>query len=278
MRSTVAVLWRRRSLIRALTVSNLKQTHRNTILGYLWWLLDPMMMTAVYTVVMGFIRGKGKGIPAFPVFVMCGILSWKSFANTVTQSINTLGTSEGLIKSFSFPKAVLPISLVLSNQALFLFAQIPLLGLCLFYEFVMGVEQVHLGWTVVFVPVIALAQVALSLGAALLFSCFGVFFKDLGNIMVHFLRVMWWMSPGLYQITDVVKDYSGLLATDWSRFSSIYMLNPFAHIMQGYRSAIMYGRLPDFPGIAYAFALGLVAIVAGLLIFQSQERKFAKLV
>ncbi len=278
MKSTVAAFWRRRSLIRALTVSNLKQTHRNTVLGYLWWLLDPIMMTAVFTVVMGFIRGRTRAWPAYPAFIMCGILSWKSFANTVTQSVNTVANSEGLIKSFDFPKAVLPISLVLSNQILFFFAQIPLVVLCLFLQFVVRAEQVHLGWMMLFVPVIALAQIALCLGAALLFSCFGVFFKDLGNIMVHFLRVMWWMSPGLYKITDVVKGYSGFANTDWSRFSSLYVLNPFAHIMEGYRSAIMYDSVPDLAGIAYALCVGLEAVAVGLFLFQRLEKKFAKLV
>ncbi|MHC4789748.1 MAG: ABC transporter permease, partial [Planctomycetota bacterium] len=74
--STVGALLKRTNLIRTLTISNLKQAHRNTVLGYLWWLLDPFMMTAVYTIVIGIIRGRSGVKPAYPAFVMCGLITW----------------------------------------------------------------------------------------------------------------------------------------------------------------------------------------------------------
>ena len=280
MTSTIAALWERRDLIRTLAVSNLKDKHRNTVFGYLWWVLDPLMMTAVYTIVIGFIRGTGKGFPAFPAFVMCGLLAWKSFATTISQSINVVSRSEGLIKSFSFPKAVLPISLVISNQVLFVFALIPLFALCLFYNFVMDVDELRpltAMWALV--PLLIVVQFSLALGGALMFSCFGVFFRDLGNIMTHILRIVWYLSPGLYTVTRVLKvEYKGFLQLDWADFRSIYLLNPFAHLMEGYRDCIMYGNVPDLGGIGFALGLGVVAVALGLWVFQNQERKFAKLV
>ncbi len=278
MISTPAVLWRRRALIRALTLSNLKETHRNTVLGYLWWLLDPIMMTVVYTIVIGFIRGGRQLHAPYPAFAMCGLISWKCFAGTVNQSISSVARSEGLIKTFTFPKAVLPISLVLSHHILFAFALIPLLILCLFYQFVMGVAAARVGWTLVYVPMIVLVQFTITLGVALMFSCFGVFFKDLSNIMTHILRFCWFLSPGLYAISDVIKGYNTFLSVDWSSARSLYVLNPFAHIMEGYRAAILYGRTPDLGGLAMAFALGLVSVAVGLVVFQRQERKFVKFV
>ena len=109
-------------------------------------------------------------------------------------------------------------------------------------------------------------------------SCFGVFFRDLGNIMSHVLRIMWYLSPGLYHISSVVGDYKGFLQLDWSDPRSIYLLNPFAHLMGAYRDCIMHNALPDLPGIVFALALGALAVVLGLWVFHSQERKFAKLV
>ena len=279
MISTIAALWGRRDLIHTLAVSNLKEQHRNTLFGYLWWVLDPLMMTAVYTIVIGFIRGVGRNEPAFPAFVMCGLLAWKSFATTISQSIDVVSRSEGLVKSFSFPKAVLPISLVISNQVLFVFALIPLFALCLFYRFVMGAQLRPLAATWALVPLLVVVQLCLALGGALMFSCFGVFFRDLGNIMTHVLRIVWYLSPGLYPLSRVLKaDYRGFLQLDWSDFHSIYLLNPFAHLMGGYRDCIMYGNMPDLAGIGFAFCLGVVGIGLGLWVFQNQERKFAKLV
>jgi ABC-type polysaccharide/polyol phosphate export permease len=276
--STVGALLKRTNLIRTLTISNLKQAHRNTVLGYLWWLLDPFMMTAVYTIVIGIIRGRSGVKPAYPAFVMCGLITWKAFANTITQSISVVSKSEGIIKSFSFPKAALPISLVLANHILFLFGLIPLVLLCLIYKFFRGVEEIQIGMMFVMAAPIAVVHLTLGLGGALLLSCFGVFFRDLSNLMRHVLRMMWFLSPGLYAIGDIrgLEGYDGFLSTDWSRPVSVYVLNPFAHVMEGYRATIMYGEFPDLPGIAFAFILGILSVAAGLWVFQRFERKFAK--
>jgi len=278
MNSTVTTLWRGRELMRALTIANLKLVNKNTFLGYLWWLIDPIMMTAVYTIVVGFVLGRGRVHQPYPAFLMCGVVFWKSFSSTVSQSIDTIAKSEGLIKSYSFPKAVLPISLVLSNQILFAFALIPLMMLTLFYQFIIGTETVHVGWTLVYLPLIWAAQMSVTLGAALMFSCFGVFFKDLGNIMSHVLRVGWYLSPGLYAITDILKGYKGVAHTPITGPLCLYLLNPFAYIMEGYRDAIVYGRTPDLGGLLYTLLVGAVSIFLGLRVFQGQERKFAKFV
>jgi ABC-type polysaccharide/polyol phosphate export permease len=278
MTSSIPALLKRRSLIRTLTVSNLKQAHRNTVLGYAWWLLDPIMMTVVYTVVVGFIRGRGRMIPAYPAFAMAGLLLWKCFANTIVQSINVVSRSEGIIKSFHFPKAALPLSLALANHILLLFAFIPLLCLVLFYRYVMGAEALSLGPTLVLAPVVLVVEFTLCLGGALMFSCFGAFFRDLGNLMTHLLRMGWYMSPGLYTIASVVGDYAGLLRADWSDPRSLYLLNPFAHVMTGFRDCLMYNRLPDLPGIAFALVFGILSIAVGFWVFRRTEPKFAKVV
>jgi len=278
MISTFRTLWRRRTLIRALTVSNLRTVHRNTFLGYLWWLIDPIMMTAVYAVIVGFIFKRGGFHRPYPAFIMCGVVFSKSFSSTVTQAVNSISRNEGLVKSYSFPKAALPVSLVLSGSITFVFALVPVLLLVFFYQFVMGESAVNVNWTLVYLPLLLAVQFTITLGAALMFSCFGVFFKDLGNIMTHVLRVVWYLSAGLYAISDIVGGYDGLLGTDWSRIRSYYLLNPFAHIMEGYRSAILYGRTPDLAGLAFAFCVGVLWVFVGLRIFQSKERKFTKFI
>lgn len=276
MIANVMELWDRRSLIHTLTTANLKLVHRNTLLGYLWWLLDPIMMTAVYAVVVGMILGRGQHVPAYPAFVMCGVASWKCFSSTITQAINSMISGEPLIKTFRFPRAALPVSLVISNHMLFAFAFIPLILLSLVYAHVIPTEGITVTWTVVYVPLILFIQFVLALGAGLMFSCFGVFFRDLSNIMSHVLRVMWYMSPGLYRITDVIENYEGMGSLQFDSFRVLFVFNPFAHIMESYREAVMYGSTPDMWGLAYALVFGVVCVFLGFIIFQSQERKFAK--
>lgn len=278
--STVATLWRRRSLIRALTASNLKQSHRNTLLGSLWWVLDPLMMTAVYTIVVGMILRRGQAHDPYPAFLMAGLIAWKSFASTLAYSTNAIGASEGLIKSFAFPRAVIPISLVLSNTVLFGFSLLVLLGLCAMYQFALHKEAIDLSWTLVLIPAVAAVQFLITLGWTLIISCFGVFFRDLGNILTHLLRVGWYFSPGLYSISMGLGlghgEYQGLASVDFTRWRSIFVLNPMAHVIHGYREVILYGRQPDWLGLAAAGAFGLASVALGLRIFQRRERRFAK--
>lgn len=272
--STIAALWSRRSLIRELTRSNLKQTHRNTALGYFWWLLDPILMTAVYTILVTFIRQRPD--PSYPAFVMCGLVAWKSFSTNVGQSLTAMSRSEGLIKAFSFPKAVLPLSIVLSNLVLFAFSLLPLMALCLVYEHVMGVTGIHVGAVVLLTPLVIVVQLTIDMGMSLMFSSFGVLFRDLAPLMTHVLRMAWYLSPGLYPIKAVVKDYRGLAHVDWTNVRSLYLLNPFAHLLESYRNVILYGRMPDWLGLAYALAFGVVVAVVGFRVFRNRERFFAK--
>jgi ABC-type polysaccharide/polyol phosphate export permease len=241
--------------------------------------VDPVLMAAVYTLVVGLILQRGgKFHQPYPAFVMCGVIFWKSFSNSVNQAITSISKSEGLIKSYSFPKAALPISLVLTNQIVFAFALIPVVLMALFYQFVMKEEAVRVGPALAFVPVLMAGQLALTLGVSLMFSCFGVFFRDLSNIMGHVLRVVWYVSAGMYSISDIVGKYNGLFSANWSKPRSLFLLNPFAHIMEAYRDVLIYGRAPDPGGMALVFCVGLLSVFIGLKIFRSQERKFAKYV
>ena len=278
MLSTFDSLWSRRNLLRVLTRTNLQLIHGRTVLGSLWWLLDPLMMTGVYTIVVGFIRGQGGLHDPYPAFLLCGLIAWKAFSQSITQAITALARNEGLINSFSFPKAVIPLSLVFSTHILLVFAFWPLLLVVLFYEYVMSIASIHLGLTVLFLPLLVLTQLSLALGGALFLSALGAFFKDLENIMTHLLQALMFLSPCLYSIVDVMPDYKGLASVQWSGLRTIYVLNPMAHVLDGYRQAILYGRCPDLVGVFFALTIGVVTTLWGLSYFRSQERRFAKVI
>ena len=276
MLSTFETLWSRRHLVRVLTRTNLQLIHGRTVLGSLWWILDPIMMTGVYTIVVGFIRGQGGMHDPYPAFLLCGLIAWKAFSQSIIQAITALARNEGLINSFSFPKAVIPLSIVFSTHILLGFAFWPLLLVVLFYEYVMSVATIHLGLTVFFLPLLVFAQLTLSLGGALFLSALGAFFKDLENIMTHMLQALMFLSPCLYSIVDVLPGYKGLASLRWSGLRTFYVLNPMAHVLDGYRSAILYGRSPDLAGVFFALTVGVVSTLLGLAYFRSQERRFAK--
>lgn len=278
MSSTVSELWRHRSLIRALVRSHLKAQPQHSLLGYAWWLLDPILMTLTYTLLITFVLGRTRTDVPYPVFLLCGLIAWKSFASTLIQSTGLIAKHDSLVTSYRFPRAAIPVSLVLANQITFAVALLPLLALIAIYQCWFADGQIHLGGAVAYVPIIAGVQLSITLGASLLLACIGVFFQDLASLMGHVLRVSWYLSPGLYSIADVITGYRGVASLDAYNLRSLYALNPLAHVIESYRQALLFNRTPDVLGLVLALAFGAALLVAGLALFRSQERKFAKLV
>lgn len=257
MRSTLANLIERRHLLWVLVSSNLKRQTKNSALGYLWWFLDPLLMTAVYYLVVVVLFRRGGHNQPFVLFLVCGLLPWKAFSNTVGQSIGSLRGSGGIIKSISFPKAVLPLSLVLSNTVYFLFALIVAMVIGLAY----GSE--HGTWPNLYylmLPVVVFLQALFTAGLCMFLAVLGVFFVDIGNIMSHILRMWYFLSPGLYSVQQVPES-----------FRPIFRLNPFSELMTSYRDIIMWGRMPSAFDLGYAFLVGVVTFLAGFAFFKHYE-------
>ncbi len=259
-----------------MTDADLRDTHANRMFGSLWWLLDPILMTFVYTLVIVVIRGRTSSIPAFPVFVMCGIMAWKQFAYSLQRSSLAMFQNRNLIGTFLFPRAIIPFATVSSSVFLFCVSLTILCAATALCEYALGIDGVHLGPHLLLLPVIIIVQFILTLGAALLVSCVGVFFKDLANLLTHVLRIGWFLSPGLYRVEYMIPGYNGFLHSDWTRLRTWYVLNPFVHIMGGLRNIVMFDRPPDWGGLAYCMVLGLALCWAGLRLFRAKERSFTK--
>jgi ABC-type polysaccharide/polyol phosphate export permease len=263
MRSSPASLWSRRHLLWVLTVSNLKRQNKSSALGYLWWLVDPLLMTGVYFLVVGvlFQRGGGGNRP-FLLFLLCGLLSWKAFSDSVSQSIHAIRGQAAIVKAISFPKAVLPLSLVLSNAIYFAVALLVAVGLALWYA------PEHGTWPNAWyslLPVVMAIQLVLTAGVALLVSALGVLYLDTGNIAGHLLRMWYFLSPGLYSLEQVPES-----------LRPVFRLNPFAELMTAYRDILMYGRAPALADLGLALALGLASLLLGYLFFRRLEGRLVQ--
>ena len=228
MSSTLSELWRHRGLIRALVRAQLKAQPQHSVLGYAWWLLDPLLMTLTYTLLITFVLGRTRADAPYPVFLLCGLVAWKSFATTLIQSTSLIAKHESLVTAYRFPRAALPVALVIANQITFAVAMVPVVTLVALYQAFDGDAQIHIGLSMAFVPLIAAIQALVTLGAVLLLSCLGVFFQDLASLMGHALRVTWYLSPGLYSISDVIRNYHGLAGLNFADVRSLFALNPLA--------------------------------------------------
>lgn len=252
-------------LIRYMVSANMKRTHVDTVLGQIWWVLDPLLQMAIYVVLVEIIFNRGT--PDYPLFIFAAILPWKWFAIAIGSSTGSITAREGLIRQVQFPKIVLPAAGVVSATVSF---AISLIALALMY--VMYTDR--LSWWLLAIPLIAVVQFAFSLGLGFLLAALNTFYRDVQNLLGHVLRLWFYASPGLWSFQDHLAD---------SPLRPLLMLNPMAPILESYRSVI-YGSTagvhtgPDFLGLAIVMLFSIGLILVGILLFKRMEPAFAKVV
>ena len=301
IRNAVTDVWSRRRLIRYMVRADVKKRGVNTVLGNVWWVLDPLLTMLIYVLVMTVIFQRST--PDFPLFLLSAMVPFKWFTHTIGSSTNAVTGKESLIKQVLFPKIILPVTLSLSQIVSFLFG-IAVLLVVWFFAY-----HDHVTWQVVWIPLIAAVQFTFVLGWTFILSAVTVFYRDVGIVIGHFMRLLFWVSPILWSFMEVagrgarlqvglesIERHFGL--PTGMLFGAI-SLNPVSLLIESYRK-IIYGGLghvdvvdpatgemtsqlvwteavpPDFQTLAVIFAMGVVIIIIGTLIFKRLEPAFAK--
>ena len=259
----------RRRLVRYLVQAEVKKRGANTLLGNIWWVLDPLLLMAVYVVLVTIITRRS--IPDYPLFLFAAILPWKWFSTAIVDATVSVVNQHRLVRQIAFPKIVLPLAATSAAVVGFAFGLIPLAAILLLYP-------ERLSPLIILIPLIAVVQYVFTLAVALLVAAGNVFVRDLGNVMRHLLRLWWYLSPGLYSLA-LLDEVDLLDAQPWIR--TLIELNPFAVLFEAYRSVI-YGTLEGPPVMPDWGALGMLLLVSiGLLavatvVFKRLEASFAK--
>lgn len=263
LRQTVADTISRRRLIQYLVRADLKKHGSDTLLGNIWWVLDPLLTMLVYVVLVMVITRSSK--EAYPLFIFCAILPWKWFSSTIGAAATCIIGRERVIKQVHFPKIVLPLAASVGGVVSFAFGLIPLFAMLVL------LFPSHLSAWVIGIPVVAGVQFLFTLGVAILLSAITVFYRDIGLLMTHMLRLWFYLSPALYgadQIQSLAKNHPELM--------TVYNLNPFASIFESYRNLIYYGQAPTWDTLGVVVLESLVLLVVAVLVFRRLEPAFAK--
>jgi ABC-type polysaccharide/polyol phosphate export permease len=254
----------RRRLIRYLAQADLKKKGTDTFFGNIWWVLDPLLQMSVYVILVTVIFARSQ--PAYPLFIFAAILPWKWFTTVTTDAIQSVSGQDKLIKQLQFPKIVLPAAAMLGGVLEFTFGLIPLAGMLL----LMYPDRIHI--TLVWIPVVAAVQFVFSFAFGLILSALNVFFRDIGNLARHVLRLWFYLSPALYGADTVAS-----VGTSHPTIAHLMMLNPFYAILNSYRNVIYYGTAPDLAGLAIVLGVSMVLLVIATMIFKRLEPAFAKI-
>ncbi len=249
---------RYRHLLRLLVSSSLRTENSNTVFGFFWWVLDPLLQMAVYMIFIGVLLSRGG--PDYPIFILTAIISWELLVKATQGSTTATLKKERAMRQVAFPKTILPLSEVIGAGAHFMFAFGVLLVVAVPFGFFPS------AYALLVVP-IALVQLTLTTGIAFFISALNVFFRDTTKIITYVFRMGFFLSPALYPVT-VVPD----------RFRPIYDLNPFVTLFDAYRSIVMEHSTPDWSSLGIVAGGSIVALVLGYLFFVRLQTSFAKLV
>ncbi len=256
-------IWSRRQLARYLVQADMIKHGANTVLGNIWWVLDPLLQMAIYVIFVSVILKRGG--PDYPLFVFAAILPWKWFSTSINDAILSVTSREAIIKQVKFPTIVLPLAATVSGVVSFVFGLIPLFGMMLaFYAD-------RITPYVLLIPVVAFVQFFFTLSLCIVCAAINVFFRDLGNLARHFIRLWFYLSPALYGGSEIDPNKYGVIA-------QIYKLNPWVPLFESYHNVIYNGTFPDWWGLAALLVASCGLIAIATLIFKRLEPAFAKVI
>jgi len=256
MVSRLKDIYRFKNLVYNLVSRDLKVKYKGSMLGFLWSLLNPLVMLIVYTLAFKYII-KIR-VENFPLFFLCGFLPWIFLSLSLSMAVSSIRDNANLVKKVYFPREILPLSIVLSNLFQFLLTFIILIPALILFK-------VKLGFALIFLPLIIVFQLAFTLGLSYLLSALYVFFSDVKHLLEIFLQIWFWLTPIIYPL-DFVPE----------RFRSLYSLNPMVLFVGSYRDSLLYNRSLSLSRLTFLVFIGAIFLFFGQTVFQAYNRRFAE--
>lgn len=232
---TAAEIVRFGGLVATLVSREMKARYRGSLLGFFWSLVNPLLLTVVYTFVFGFVFQPPRAQLATPyaLFLITGLFPWIWTSTSLIEGTMSLLSNAGLIRKAVFPAAILPVVSVFSNLMHFILA-LPVMAGALIVGRVLGFEVG--GWTVLLLPLVVTIQLPLVAGMALGLAALNAHFKDVKDILINVLTLGFFVTPILYPMEAVGYMWLARL---------IGWFNPFTPFTLAYQSILFYGQLPD---------------------------------
>lgn len=268
----LAELWAYRELIRNMVARDLKARYKNSILGYFWSLLNPLMTMLIFWLVFSVLLRND--IPMFPIFLLVGLLPWNFAVTAVSGGMRAIIDNANLVKKVYFPREILPITVVLANLVNYLLA-LPVMFLVMAGIQFTVLHELRFSWSFAFLPVILMIQIIFLFGVTLFLSTIAIFFRDTTHIIDIFIQLWIFLTPVFYSL-EVVTQGNVIAA------KAVRWLNPMASLVDFYRD-ILYGQpnnphpgLPALDGVFRTLLTALVILAIGAYVFHSNSAHFGE--
>lgn len=263
-------LWRYRDLVMLFVRRDFVSVYKQTILGPLWYLIQPLLTTITFTFIFGRIASlPTDGLPQF-LFYMSGTVVWSYFASCLTKTSETFVQNANLFGKVYFPRLAVPVSILFSNLITFLIQFAMFLVFVLYFalrspDALTGRgTDIQLNWLwIALSPVLILMMAALGLGFGIIISSLTTKYRDLRFLVSFGVSLLMYATPVIYPVSSIPE-----------RFQWLILANPMTPIVEAFRYAFLGAGTVDVNHLLYSFGFMLVVVILGTVVFNRVEQTF----
>lgn len=255
-------IWRYRDLIELFVKRNIVVQYKQTILGPLWYIIQPILTVAMNMVVFGGIAGMGTdGVPQI-LFYLAGNVCWFYFADCLNQTSATFTANQGMFGKVYFPRMVVPIATVLSNLLRF-GIQFALFVVLYLYYFYTG-SEICPNWYILLLPLFIVMLAGMGLGFGILISSMTTKYRDLTVLFTFVVQLWMYSTPIVYPLSMVPE----------GKLRMLLLANPMTSIIEGFKFATLGQGYFSWGTLGYSFAFMSILLVIGVVVFNKVQRSF----
>ena len=256
-------IWQYRDLMMLFVKRNIITQYKQTILGPLWYVIQPLMTTVMYMVVFGGIaKISTDGLPQ-PLFYLAGISFWQYFADCLTKTSNTFVNNAGIFGKVYFPRLVTPLSDVISNLVRF-GIQFALFLIVYLYYFIFTDANIQPNLYALLLPVLVVMLAGLALGFGILFSSMTTKYRDLQLLLSFFVSLWMYATPVIYPLSTITNE----------KLRIVMQLNPLTGIVEFFKYGMLGVGNHEWWMLGYSFGFMVVLLAIGIIVFNKVQKSF----
>ena len=256
-------VWRYRDLLFLFVKRDFAAQYRQTILGPLWYIIQPVLTTIMFFLVFNKIAGIKTGQLPAALFYMSSITIWNYFSACLGSTSNTFVANAGIFGKVYFPRLVMPLSTVMSNIVRFGIQFGLLIAMILYYAFT-DAYTIHPGWYNLLIPVFVIIMAALGLGLGIIISSLTTKYRDLTIFISFGVQLLMYVTPVAYPLSYLDK----------SKYVGFIQWNPLSPLVEGFRYAVFGDGIFNIYFFGYSILFTAIALLCGVLLFNKVERSF----
>jgi lipopolysaccharide transport system permease protein len=255
-------IWKFRDLLRMFVKREIVQFYKQTILGPLWFFIQPLLTTIVYMIVFGQIAKLSTDGKPEILFYLSGVVLWNYFADVLNNTAATFRENAQLFGKVYFPRIIAPAAKAISNL-LKLLIQLGLFFAIYSYMVVTGQFEFSISWTVLLLPLLILILFNLGMGLGMIVTSMTAKYKDLIFLITFGVQLLMYATPVIYSLQTI----------EGTRYYPFIAYNPLSPVIEIFRNSLLGGNI-DFTMLGYSLISSLIVFILGLLIFNKTEKTF----